>query len=62
MNQEKEYQCQSFFQINSIFIEMTFYSKTVDHIEDCTVCLNPNSIFYTVENEKIVYFDVVKTY
>ena len=41
---------------------MTFYSETVDLIEDCTVCCNPNSISYTLENEKVVYFDVVKTY
>ena len=62
MNQEKEYQCQSCFQKNTLFIEMTFCSETVDLIEDCTVCCNPNSIYYTLENEKVVYFDVVKTY
>ena len=62
MNQEKEYQCQSCFQKNTLFIEMTFCSETVDLIEDCNVCCNPNSIFYTLENEKVVYFDVVKTY
>jgi len=62
MNQKKEYQCQSCFQKNTIFIEMKFCAETVDLIEDCTVCCNPNSISYTVENEKVVYFDVVKTY
>ena len=56
MNQEKEYQCQSCFQKNSVFIEMTFCSETVDLIEDCTVCCNPNSISYTVENEKKCLF------
>ena len=62
MYQEKEYKCQSCFQNNSVSIEMTFCSETVDVIEDCTVCCNPNSISYTVENEKVVYFEVVKTY
>ena len=62
MHQEKEYKCQSCFQNNSVSIEMTFCSETVDVIEDCTVCCNPNSISYTVENEKVVYFEVVKTY
>ena len=62
MNQEKEYQCQSCFQRNSVFIEMIFCSEIVELIEDCTVCCNPNSISYTLENEKVVYFNVVKTY
>ena len=62
MIQEKEYKCQSCFQNNSVLIEMTLYSETVDVIEDCTVCCNPNSISHIVENEKVVYFEVVKTY
>ena len=37
-------------------------SETIDIIEDCTICCNPNSISYTVENEKVVCFEVVKTY
>ena len=48
MHQEKEYKCQSCFQKNSVSIEMTFCSETVDVIEDCTVCCNPNSISYTI--------------
>ena len=56
MNQEKKYQCKSCFQKNTIFIEMTYCSETVDLIEDCTVCRNPNSISYTVENEKNCLF------
>ena len=36
MHQEKEYKCQSCFQNNSVSIEMTFCSETVDVIEDCT--------------------------
>jgi len=35
MHQEKEYKCQSCFQKNSVSIEMTFCSETVDVIEDC---------------------------
>tara|TARA_B100001250_G_scaffold412754_1_gene444827 strand:- start:1111 stop:1299 length:189 start_codon:yes stop_codon:yes gene_type:complete len=62
MNQEKENQCQLCSQKNSVFIETKFCSETVDLIEDCTVCCNLNSISYKVENEKIVYFEVVKTY
>ena len=62
MDQEKEYQCQSCFQINNVTIEMTHCSETVDIIEDCKICCNPNSISYTVENEIVVYFEVVKTY
>ena len=62
MLQEKEYKCQSCFQKNSVSIEMTFCSETVDVIEDCTVCCNQNSISYTIDNEKVVYFEVVKTY
>ncbi len=62
MNLEKRYQCQTCFQENSLYIEITFCSETIDIIEDCTVCCNPNSISFTTENQKIVYFDVVKTY
>jgi len=62
VTKEKEYKCQSCFQNNSVSIEMTFCSETVDVIEDCTVCCNPTSISYTIENEKVVYFEVVKTY
>ena len=62
VTEEKEYKCQSCFQNNSVSIEMTFCSETVDVIEDCTVCCNPNSISYTIENEKVIYFEVVKTY
>ena len=62
MIEEKEYQCQSCFQINHNTIELTDCSETIDIIEDCTICCNPNSISYTVENEKVVYFEVVKTY
>ncbi len=62
MNIEKTYQCQTCFQENSVYIEITFCSETIDIIEDCTVCCNPNSISFTTENQKIVYFDVVKTY
>ena len=62
MHQEKEYKCQSCFQNNCVSIEMTFCSETVGVIEDCTICCNPNSISYTIENKKVVYFEVVKTY
>ena len=62
MNIEKTYQCQTCFQENNLYIEITFCSETIDIIEDCTVCCNPNSISFTTENQKIVYFDVVKTY
>tara|TARA_Y100000996_G_scaffold99016_2_gene71318 strand:+ start:1214 stop:1402 length:189 start_codon:yes stop_codon:yes gene_type:complete len=59
---EKNYTCQTCFVSNSIDVELYFCSETIDIIEDCRVCCNPNSISYTVENEKIVYFEVVKTY
>ena len=62
MIEEKEYQCQSCFQINYNTIELTHCSENIDLIEDCTICCNPNSISYIVENEKVVYFEVVKTY
>ena len=62
MDKEKQYPCQTCFQINSITIEKTHCSENIDIITDCTVCCNPNSISYTVENEKVVYFEVVKTY
>tara|TARA_X000001036_G_C20317546_1_gene659089 strand:- start:99 stop:287 length:189 start_codon:yes stop_codon:yes gene_type:complete len=59
---EKNYTCQTCFEKNLIDIELYFCSETVDVIEDCRVCCNPNSISYTVEDEKIVYFEVIKTY
>ena len=62
MEFEKDYQCQYCFQKNSVTIESTFSLETVDLIEDCSVCCNPNSISYTVENKKVVYFEVKKTY
>ena len=51
---EKKYKCQTCFENNFVDVELYFCSETVDIIEDCTVCCNPNSISYTVENEKIV--------
>jgi len=59
---EKEFQCQSCFQINNITIELTHCSETIDIIEDCFICCNPNTISYTVEDEQVVYFEVIKTY
>jgi len=59
---EKKYKCQTCFENNFVDVELYFCSETVDIIEDCRVCCNPNSISYTVENEKIVYFEVMKTY
>ena len=62
MDQEKEYECQSCFQKNRVFIEMIFCSEMVELIEDCAVCCNPNSISYIMENGKVVYFNILKTY
>ena len=62
MEFEKDYQCQYCFQKNSVSIELTFSSETVDLIEDCSVCCNPNSVSYIMENEKVNYFEVKKTY
>ena len=58
----KEYQCQTCFQKNNLKIEMTYCSEIVDIIEDCTVCCNPNSISYKIENKKILHLEVVKAY
>lgn len=59
---EKKYNCQTCFKKNAIDIESSFCSETVDLIEDCSICCNPNTISYTTENQKIVYFEVLKTY
>ena len=58
----KKYQCQSCFKFNQIDIESTYCSETTDLIEDCYICYNPNTISYTTEDKKIVYFEVEKTY
>ena len=58
----KKYQCQSCFKFNQIEIESTYCSETTDLIEDCYICCNPNTISYTTEDKKIVYFEVEKTY
>ncbi len=58
----KKYQCQSCFKFNEIDIESNYCSETIDLIEDCYVCCNPNTISYTTEDKKIVYFQVEKTY
>jgi hypothetical protein len=58
----KKYLCQSCYQQNSITVDMSYCSETVDLIEDCQICCNPNTISYTVENDKIEYFEVIKTY
>ena len=58
----KKYQCQSCFIFNEIDIESSYCSETIDLIEDCYVCCNPNTISYTTEDKKIVYFQVEKTY
>jgi len=58
----KTYQCQTCFQNNQVQIELSFCSESIDLIEDCYVCCNPNTISYTIENQKIKYFEVVKTY
>ena len=59
---EKKYNCQSCFESNFIEIETSYCSETNDLIEDCTVCCHPNTISYTSEDKKIVYFEVLKTY
>ena len=58
----KKYQCQSCFKFNEIDIESTYCTETIDLIEDCYVCCNPNTISYTTEDKKIVYFQVERTY
>ncbi len=58
----KKYQCQSCFRLNEIDIESTYCSETIDFIEDCYICCNPNTISYTTEDKKIVYFQIEKTY
>ena len=58
----KKYQCQSCYQENTLYFENSFCSETIDIIEDCSVCCNPNSISYTIEQNKIIYFEVIKTY
>ena len=59
---EKKYLCQTCHQYNFIIIEDSYCSETVDLIEDCQTCCNPNTISYSVENNKIEYFEVIKTY
>ena len=59
---QQSYQCQTCFQNNQVQIELSFCSESMDLIEDCYVCCNPNTISYTIEDQKIKYFDVVKTY
>ena len=59
---QQPYQCQTCFKTNNIDIELTYCSETVDLIEDCYICCSPNTISFTVENQKIKYFKVTKTY
>tara|TARA_B110000196_G_scaffold234263_1_gene202681 strand:+ start:146 stop:334 length:189 start_codon:yes stop_codon:yes gene_type:complete len=59
---EKKYKCQHCFQNNSINIELSYCSEISDNIEDCTVCCHPNTISYISENNKIVFFEISKTY
>ncbi len=58
----KTYQCQTCFQNNQVQIELSFCSESIDLIEDCYICCNPNTISYTIEDQKIKYFEVIKTY
>ena len=58
----KTYQCQTCFQNNQVKIELSFCSESIDLIEDCYICCNPNTISYTIEDQKIKYFEVIKTY
>lgn len=58
----KKYLCQSCFKTNTVEVELSFCSETIDIIEDCFTCCNPNSLSYTVEDGKITYFEVVRTY
>lgn len=58
----KTYQCQTCFQNNQVQIELSFCSESIDLIEDCYICCNPNTISYTTEDQKIKYFEVIKTY
>ncbi len=58
----KIYQCQTCFQNNQVQIELSFCSESIDLIEDCYICCNPNTISYTTEDQKIKYFEVIKTY
>ena len=56
----KEYLCMYCFQKNSLVIEVSYCSQTIDIIEDCFICCNPLSISYTIENEEVNYFEVCK--
>ena len=58
----KKYLCQTCFKKNTVEVELSFCSETIDIIEDCFTCCSPNSISYTVEDGKITYFEVVRTY
>ena len=58
----KKYFCQTCLKENELMIDLSFCSENVDLIEDCYVCCNPNTISYTTENDRITYFEVVKTY
>ena len=58
----KKYFCQTCFKENEVSIESNYCSETVDLIEDCFICCNPNTISCTTEGRRIKYFNVEKTY
>ena len=62
MLKEIKYTCPFCFQQNNIQIELSYYSELIELIEDCTICCNPNSITYNVEDNLIKMFNVKKTY
>ena len=59
---DKTYKCPTCFQENNIQVELSYGSELVEIIEDCTICCNPNSISYNVEDNEINMFEVEKTY
>ncbi len=59
---QQSYNCQTCFKKNNIEIEISYCSEIIDLIEDCYFCCSPNTISYNMENQKIQYFEVVKTY
>ena len=58
----KKYNCSYCFQENFVQIELSYCSELVELIEDCTVCCNPNSITYNVEDNQVTMFEIEKTY
>jgi transcription elongation factor Elf1 len=58
---EKFFKCPSCFEKISMLLDISVDGQQ-SYVEDCEVCCHPIQIEYSVQNERIVFFEYNKAY